>query len=85
MADKNKNYYRLSEVTFANHMETKAKILDPTKVYIGVDFCVMVFAYPYQARAACESMKRSNDNYDYDLEDSAEKLLIYNQHYHDPE
>jgi hypothetical protein len=77
-----KGTFHLNEIAFANHMETKAKTLDPEVCYIGVDFCVMKFAYPYQAGNAKRALERNNDSYDYKIYEQHTKVCIYNQHYY---
>lgn len=73
--------YIQNEIAFANHMETKAKIVDTEQLFIGVDFAVFVFRYPYQALQALQSFKRSNEYYDYAILSRDTRVMIHNVHY----
>ena len=73
--------YQLNELAFANHVETKAKMTDAESIFIGIDFAVVVYRFPYQAINAFHKFISGNVFYDYIIEhDGINNVLIYNQH-----
>lgn len=74
-------HYIQNEIAFAQHMETKAKIVDTEELFIGVDFAVFVFRYPYQAQQALSHLQRTNQYYDYVVLNRSTNVLVHNVHY----
>ena len=73
--------YQLNELAFANHAETKAKMTDAESIFIGVDFAVLIYRFPYQASNAFNKLTAGNAFYDYIIEyDGINNVLVYNQH-----
>ena len=69
----------MNKEKFQRHMSSKIEQWKPTESYIGEDFCVFHFLYPYKCIEAVNTLQHYASYYGYRyVTDNANKLVIVN-------